>query len=238
MVTPNVRSGGRFPFRGPTVDPPDDLRGEPERGREAEIAAFTRPSHAAGEPGHPSLREPPRGCRRLPRQPERPGQHARPAAGNEAHRQVGPNTVQDLVEATVAGEDEERVRLGAGRQLSRVPGPLGPDDLDVAEHARYCRHRLGRHPARLWVDDQEPRATRTMPAHKEEGRRLPALSFARSGSSIGTDSVDVLREDLELRRATNERVLPAGTLESQSVGAIGSASCSPWKRGPPCTGSS
>ena len=59
----------------------------------------------------------PRRLDRIVRQPERPREHARPAAGQEADRHVALEPVQRLVEAAVAGEDDDRVRARSRHAL-------------------------------------------------------------------------------------------------------------------------
>ena len=58
---------------------------------------------------------------RIGRQAERARQHARAAAGQERDRRVALEPVQGLVEAAVAGEDDDRLRRRRGMRLRRAP---------------------------------------------------------------------------------------------------------------------
>ena len=80
------------------------------------------------------------------------------------------------------------------------------------------------------------------PRHKREGAGKPAPSvLVRLGGPRGLASFFTLPLSPNAWNSaarTNDRALPAGTFESQSVVARVSASCSPWNPGCRCTGSS
>jgi catechol 2,3-dioxygenase-like lactoylglutathione lyase family enzyme len=99
------------------------------------------------------------------RQSQRAGEHARAAAGDETDRDLWPDAVQHFVEAAVAGEDEDSIRVGTRSDLRPVPRTLGPDDVDITQLRGNLRDARRRHRGRLWIDDQEwPRhRPRTMP---------------------------------------------------------------------------
>ena len=96
----------------------------------------------------------------IARQTQCARQHARAAAGHEPDRQVvAVDAVQHLVEAAVAGEDDERVGVvDLAREIHRVTRALGPQRAQVrGPHQRPLDRRdpFLRDAARLRVDDQD-----------------------------------------------------------------------------------
>jgi hypothetical protein len=108
------------------VDPPHSLGVDPDARAEAEPPAVDA---AERDPARPSalerVRDPPRSVLRIARQAERTRQHARPAARDEADQDIAVDAVEDLVEAAVAGERDDRCRRRSiARELGRVAFPL------------------------------------------------------------------------------------------------------------------
>ena len=139
----------------------------------------------------------------LARQAERPRQHARPPSRDEAEHGLRPDAVEHFVEAAVAREDDHPVCVRVPRELGGVPGPLGEERLVGAEGLRDLLRELGRHPARVRVDDQRrphrailarrlarvggaprPRARSGHPASR--GTRRPGPRTNRSPRAAGT----------------------------------------------------
>ena len=117
--------------RAMRLDPAHELGVEPDPGVEAEAAVVDaserdRPRAALLE----RLRQPLGRLDRVAGQAQSARHHARPAAGDAAERRrLGAEAVQRLVEAAVAGVDEDRVGVlgGLARELGRVARPLGQE---------------------------------------------------------------------------------------------------------------
>ena len=158
---PEIPGTAAVPAASERVHSPHDFGREPDPGGEAEAAAV----HAAdADPARASGRQRvgdlPGRAHRVTRQAERPREHARPAARQEADRDVGLEPVQRLVEAAVAREDDHRVSAAAnrvGHELRRVARPLGQDDVELSGACELLAH-LGEpllaHACRERVDDQ------------------------------------------------------------------------------------
>ena len=108
------------------VDLPHELRIEPEARVEAEATTVHAPQ--ADPPGRPE-RDPLAAPHGVSRKAERPGEHARSAAGEEPERDVDLDAVQHLVVGAISAEDVQRVDLAC------LPGDLG----GVAGHRREPR---------------------------------------------------------------------------------------------------
>ena len=116
------------------VHPPHRLGVEADTGREPEAASVDPAERDAPRParadGVGDLRG---GPGEVVRQTERREEHARASARQEADRHVGVQPVQRLVEAAVAGEDDDRLAApaaGVGHELGGVTGSLGSHRLD------------------------------------------------------------------------------------------------------------
>ena len=116
------------------VDPAHDLRIEAEPCVEGKPPAVRS---AGGDVARPVLSQ---GVReafgrpdRIAWQPQRARQHTGAASGHEAERQViAVYAVQSLVEAAVAGKDDQRIRVTClAGELDRVPRPLGAHRPDI-----------------------------------------------------------------------------------------------------------
>jgi hypothetical protein len=90
---------------------------------------------------------------RVRRHAERTRKHARPSTRQEADRHVAHEPVERLVEATVAGEDDDRFGSAVDRcgdELRRVTWPLGEldgqldDTLELGLDGRELRLRDSR----------------------------------------------------------------------------------------------
>src|SRR5207244_5706408 len=128
-------AGSSSVFGSPTlVDAPDDLGIETDARVEREAATVRATSGDVPRPAVPERLGDLLGrLDRIAGQAERTRKHARPAAGHEAERQVVPlHAVQDLVEAAVAGEHDQRIRVARRLcELDRVAWTFGPDGANV-----------------------------------------------------------------------------------------------------------
>src|SRR4029453_12106641 len=88
----------------------------------------------------------------ITREAERTRKHARAPTGDEPQRRAVCDPVDRLVEAPVAGEDEDGFSLSRPRELRRVALMLGLDDLR-AEDLRDRGGALARDRARRGIDD-------------------------------------------------------------------------------------
>ena len=78
-----------------------------------------------------------------------------PPPGTNPSTVSGLAPFSDLVEAAVAGEDDDRIGLRVAGELGRVPGSLGLDDHVRPENGfATAGHELGRHAARVRIHDQ------------------------------------------------------------------------------------
>src|SRR5581483_4633503 len=115
------------------VDATDDVGRKADARAEAEAAAVDA---ADGDPARPSClqrrRDPLSGRDRVARHAERARENTRATAGQEADRDVPLEPVQRLVEAAVAGEDDDRVdavAAGGGDEVRRVARVLREHDV-------------------------------------------------------------------------------------------------------------
>ena len=127
-----------------------------------------------------------RGRDRIAGESQRARQHARPAPGDEAEGNLAVGSVHRLVEAAVAGEDEDAVAFRTEcvlDELRRVARPLSQEHLDlgVAPERRVNggEARLG-HAGRERVDDQDRLAHRPDPTRLLTGSSPRRCTVARS----------------------------------------------------------
>ena len=98
-----------------------------------------------------------RGLDRVPRQSERPREHARAAAGEEAERHVGHDAVEHLVVRAVTAEHVDRCRLaGLAGDLRRLTGRRGEASLGSLRKRRlHGSEPMLVHTGRERIDDQK-----------------------------------------------------------------------------------
>ena len=123
--------------------------------------------------------------------PERARQDARPAAGQEADRDVSLEPVQRLVEPAVPGEDDDRVDAATARvanEFRRVTGMLGEGNVEFSS----LRQRFADRTQALLVDARGKRiddeygaghSARTVPV---SAQRTPAAMASKRMTSFST----------------------------------------------------
>ncbi len=151
----------------------DGLGVDPDAGREREAPAVDPPER------DPSFVD---GLCRVARHAERAGEHVRVPAGDDPERLASRQSVQHLVDESVAAVDEHGVALRRGRQLGRVALALGEQRLDRVELFLERAHLLLGHPGRERIDDQ-----RDLHAGVEYPR-IPSTSCARKRSASASVS--------------------------------------------------
>jgi hypothetical protein len=125
------------------VDAADRLRVDADPGGEGEAASVDAAHRdAAAAPGEQRVRDVRSRGDRIGRDTERTREHARPTAGDEADRHAVADPVQDLVEAAVAGVDDDRVAVGLARELGGVARPGRTLDADLTCAPELARDRV------------------------------------------------------------------------------------------------
>ena len=123
-----------------TLDAADRLGVDADAGREPEAAPVHAPDR---DPSRRRSRQLLGCCDGVAREAERAREHVRAAAGDEAHRCVGPDPVQHLVEPAVARVDVHGFRISMlADELGRVPAMLRAPHLDVAERGCHLARSL------------------------------------------------------------------------------------------------